>query len=626
MMRGKEGLGVDRWRALLSSKTPTRLKRSSKARVTLTPAQKLEVAQMVNRGVKKSSLACDLGVSLKTISRACDPVAQERVRALCAHGRGNIVRHRKPGYPVLEVRLLRSLEWLRKQGYPLSKRVIQVLGVMEKERMLKEDQESQVDKFEASDGWAQNFIKRNGLKSRKLHGAGQTPMVDYTSALHDLRNKLAKFAIENIFNCDETGLFFRQLPSRSYVLRSEDLKVVRGVKNMQAKDRVTLYICTNATGFRVPIAVIGKSAKPNCFSTRPLPPGVNYYSQNRAWSDTTTMRKWFYDCFLPTIRSKTSAPVALLLDNASAHEENDLKDPRGQVSIFSLPANTTAKLQPMDAGIIAALKCRYKYDLICEIVARLGEAARAREFYKGAKAGTKGLNEGHMPHILDAIEMVQRAWDCISARTICRCWAHTGVLPVSYTKMLRERYPRRQRKASTPSPSMCVTNNSEDIDVDDENNPNVIVENIKAQLRESELREIPDEDVPEDMRETVTLLREVNANQDSSKISEWMSLEDSEDVERLFVQEQVDLLTCMFEGHNLQTEEEEEENTNTATDINVTSPPVTKLSDVAPLLEELQRHAQNVPGALEAVRRASMVFFEGLKPVRRQSKLREFFE
>ena len=45
---------------------------------------------------------------------------------------------------------------------------------------------------------------------------------------------------------DETGLNFRLLPRQTYVHKME--KSVRGTKSMKSKDRVTLYIATNATG------------------------------------------------------------------------------------------------------------------------------------------------------------------------------------------------------------------------------------------------------------------------------------------------------------------------------------------------------------------------------------------
>lgn len=50
----------------------------------------------------------------------------------------------------------------------------------------------------------------------------------------------------------------------------------------------------------------------------------------------------------------------LLIDNCSAHGSVDSLPPVENVDVVFLPPKTTSKLQPLDAGIIAALKIRYR--------------------------------------------------------------------------------------------------------------------------------------------------------------------------------------------------------------------------------------------------------------------------
>jgi len=70
---------------------------------------------------------------------------------------------------------------------------------------------------------------------------------------------------DRIYNMNETGLLYRCLPSRSYVPR-KDRRRARGTKAMRHMDRVTLVLCTNATGIhKLPVAMIGEAAKPLCF-------------------------------------------------------------------------------------------------------------------------------------------------------------------------------------------------------------------------------------------------------------------------------------------------------------------------------------------------------------------------
>jgi hypothetical protein len=41
-----------------------------------------------------------------------------------------------------------------------------------------------------------------------------------------------------------------------------------------------------------------------------------------------------------------------------------LKDPQGQVKVVFLPPNVTSVYQPMDAGVIAMVKKKYRYRLL----------------------------------------------------------------------------------------------------------------------------------------------------------------------------------------------------------------------------------------------------------------------
>lgn len=61
-------------------------------------------------------------------------------------------------------------------------------------------------------------------------------------------------AMQDVFNVDMTGLPSRLLPRRTYVVPSKKREIVRGTKDMAAKDDVTMYACTYATGSaKVPI-------------------------------------------------------------------------------------------------------------------------------------------------------------------------------------------------------------------------------------------------------------------------------------------------------------------------------------------------------------------------------------
>ena len=69
------------------------------------------------------------------------------------------------------------------------------------------------------------------------------------------------------------------MPKRSYLSTHEGRKTARGTKDMRAKDRVSAYMCTDATGSaKVPMAINGRSKNPRCFNRRACP--LKYFSQS----------------------------------------------------------------------------------------------------------------------------------------------------------------------------------------------------------------------------------------------------------------------------------------------------------------------------------------------------------
>lgn len=204
--------------------------------------------------------------------------------------------------------------------------------------------------------WFMNFIYRYRLARKVAHGEAAScpsgPQLD--EALEKIRNILREYPEDDIYNMDEKGLFYAQLPKVTYVfLDDEDDNNSRGSKLMTAKDRVTLVTCCNATGsHKVAPAIIGKAQRPRCFPKHgrlPLP----YWGQRKAWMDGRGMTKWLTEVFLPSINNKEK--VALLIDNAPPHSVPAVSD---KIRIIPLPANSTAKHQPLDQGIIYAFDRR----------------------------------------------------------------------------------------------------------------------------------------------------------------------------------------------------------------------------------------------------------------------------
>lgn len=102
-----------------------------------------------------------------------------------------------------------------------------------------------------------------------------TPQMTASRDETTLPTIFSNYKLEDIYNADEFGLFYQALPNKTLHLKSE--KCVGG---RHSKTRLTGMASANATGEKLPMFVIGKSARPRCFAGfRKLP--CRYRSQKR---------------------------------------------------------------------------------------------------------------------------------------------------------------------------------------------------------------------------------------------------------------------------------------------------------------------------------------------------------
>ena len=235
-------------------------------------------------------------------------------------------------------------------------------------------------------------------------------------ALNNLYVIIEHYDPENVYNMDETGLFFRLLPRYTLLMPYVDVSSVRGEKKV--KDRLSLVVCANCTGtHKVPCTLIGKPKSPACIKNREWP--LKYISQEKAWMDVATCWKWFNDVFYPNVRRRPGRPVLLLMDNAPGHFEAFERD---NVTVVFFPPNCTSWKQPCDLGIIAALKKRYKYLYLKDVLDfyELDESSKVciKEQARRLPRGGAGVVYGNPTHLLDVAHYVKHAWDAISNTTI----------------------------------------------------------------------------------------------------------------------------------------------------------------------------------------------------------------
>ncbi len=129
--------------------------------------------------------------------------------------------------------------------------------------------------------------------------------------------------------------------------------------------------------------------------------------------------KWFNKVFLPEVKKRTGRRVLLLLDNAPGHFE---AFERNNVRIVFFPPNCTSWKQPCDMGIIAALKKRFKYLYLNDVLDfyELDEEAKLQKKMQGRKLqrGAAGVAYGNPAHLFDVASYVKEAWQSVSPSSI----------------------------------------------------------------------------------------------------------------------------------------------------------------------------------------------------------------
>lgn len=264
--------------------------------------------------------------------------------------------------------------------------------------------------------WVQRFKMRHGIKRRKLHGeAGDVDDRDIHQHRIELQELIDQYNPSDVFNLDETGLFFRMRPSQTLATKS-----LPGRK--KDKTRITVALCCNLAGTsqEEPL-IINRAKTPRCFKGHDITKvPILFYANQKAWMTKEVFCDWLKNFNL----RMHGRSVLLLVDNASSHVDLSLSN----VRVHFLPPNTTSKLQPLDAGIIKSFKAQYRRCFLSWVLAQID-----------ASTGVKHID------LLTCIGYVVEAWKQVTPNTIRNCWAHTGIVSTpTVAKLKQQNEPQRQ--------------------------------------------------------------------------------------------------------------------------------------------------------------------------------------
>lgn len=224
--------------------------------MALTDTDRRQILHMVDAGVKAVDIAAKFNVSESVISRTKAKRLEIEMRLQKGEVASSSKRFRKAKFEEIDIAMLQWFSNMRttRPDAPILPGII-----TEKAKEMADA--LGVEGFDASRGWLQKWQTRHNIVLKPTHGEAASvdqAVVDAWRA-QDLPAILAQFKPDDVFNDDETGLFWKLLPKATCDFKGR--KCSGGKAN---KQRVTVVIGANMSGTeKLPLIVIGKSKKPS---------------------------------------------------------------------------------------------------------------------------------------------------------------------------------------------------------------------------------------------------------------------------------------------------------------------------------------------------------------------------
>jgi hypothetical protein len=283
------------------------------------------------------------------------------------------------------------------------------------------------DSFSFSVGWQSKFKLRKGLRVVQEHGeAASAPKASVDTARHAVPLVLESHTADDCYNMDETGLFWRQTPTR---------RLATGKQAGYKKDKtgVTAALTCNASGTRkCSLFLIGKAKRPRSFPKGFNPQtamDIRYRNNKSAWMTAKDFSSWVteWNSKLRRIGRK----IAIICDNSATHviPDSEEADEHGirvinlsNIKLVFLPPNVTSHVQPLDQGIIASFKAHYRRYVVQWIIAEAQKPANAENTLSAMR-----------PTFYQMMQWIHRAWtQDVTRDTIINCWRHANIVPAAW--------------------------------------------------------------------------------------------------------------------------------------------------------------------------------------------------
>jgi hypothetical protein len=296
-------------------------------------------------------------------------------------------------------------------------------------------------KFKATTGWLNAFMKRYNLSrrrrtkiSQKLPGQLEEKLEDFRRFVIRLRIRKS-FELYNIFNMDETPVWFDMAGNFSIHPKGEKTVHIRGTGNENNRFTVVLTCAAGKNLYNLVIfnklflisnfflLTDGTKLPPICiFKGKQMPRGekaplgVVVWFQESGWMNADLMKH--YIDYLNRMRKSYNQyrfPAMMVYDSFRGHLEESVKGKfnESNIDLAVIPGGLTNICQPLDVAINKPFKDNLR-----------------KEWHIWMSNGGAGYTAaGNLRHarISDVCEWVKRAWENISNNIVIYSFKKCGI-------------------------------------------------------------------------------------------------------------------------------------------------------------------------------------------------------
>ena len=385
-----------------------------RARKVLTLQEKIVILDKLRSGMSNSACGREFGINESTVRTI--KAAEKQIRhavVSCTPTSAKVTQHvRNDSVVQMEKALNVWIEDMNRRHVPVDSN-----GIREKAKKMYDyfsSKNGEKKSFVASKGWFEKFKAR--FMFHNLRITGESASADHVAAATypEHLEKLIKekgYSPEQVFNADETGMWWKKMPSRTFI--SQEERQAPGFKAQ--KDRVSLLLCGNAAGHMIKPMFLYRAARPRALKGKDLHQlPVFYRSNKKAWVTAALFMDWFHNCFVPEVEKylrlkEQNFKVLLIVDNCPGHPDA-LRCAHENVQVEFLPKNTTSLIQPLDQGVIAVFKAKYISRNFSNLLKAIDEDG------EDLKAWWKKFNIAH------CIQLVKTCHDELTTKCVNSCW------------------------------------------------------------------------------------------------------------------------------------------------------------------------------------------------------------